>query len=186
MWRTEEINRELKQGGEFEDKDSIRNALLSAGTALLMATCLKKAVVMFLVEQWRIWVFLALNLILVAIFFTSNPANYSETQKQETSGKTKQKKTENIELKEAKKEEDKTKQKKTENREFKEARKEEDEIEEEEEEEEEEEIGLSKEELNERVEAFIVMFKKQLISDARKGGNRLSYNNSNNKKKNSQ
>ena len=36
-----------------------------------------------------------LNLILVAIFFASNRANYRETQKQETSGKRKQKKIEN-------------------------------------------------------------------------------------------
>ncbi|XP_038890929.1 uncharacterized protein LOC120080357 [Benincasa hispida] len=165
MWRAEESYRELKQG-EVEDKDSIGNVLLSAGTALLMAACLKKAVVMFLVEQWRIWVFLVLNLILVAIFFTSSPASYSENQNEEA----KQKKIKNRELKEAEKTEIK----------------EEEEIEEEEieeEEEEEEEIGLSKEELNERVEAFIVMFKKQLISDARKGRNRstpFSYNNNNN------
>ncbi|CAK9308938.1 unnamed protein product [Citrullus colocynthis] len=163
-----ESYRELKQG-EVEDKDSIGNALLSAGTALLMAACLKRAVVMFLVEQWRIWVFLVLNLILVAIFFTSNPSSYSDNQSEEPSAKIKQKKIKNRECNEAEKVE------KVEIKQQQEI-----EEEEEDEEEEEEEIGLSKEELNERVEAFIVMFKKQLISDARKRGNRptpFSYNN---------
>lgn len=44
-----------------------------------------------------------LILILVAIFFTSNLANYSETQEQETRGKAKQKKIENRKFKEGKK-----------------------------------------------------------------------------------
>ncbi|KAG6578611.1 hypothetical protein SDJN03_23059, partial [Cucurbita argyrosperma subsp. sororia] len=178
MWRAEESYRESKQA-EVEDKDSIGTALLSAGTALLMAACLKRAVVLFLVEQWRIWVFLLLNLILVAIFFTSSPSSpssYSESQTQEANAKIKQKKIENRECKEA----EKVEKLEIKHQEREKEEEEEEELpEEEEEEEEEEEIGLSKEELNERVEAFIVMFKKQLISDARRGGNRrtpLSYN----------
>ncbi|KAG6602469.1 hypothetical protein SDJN02_07196, partial [Cucurbita argyrosperma subsp. argyrosperma] len=161
MWRAEEGCRESKQG-EVEDKDCTSRGVLSAGTALLMAACLKRAVVLFfLVEQWRIWVFLALNLILVTIFFTSSPASYSESQTQEPTKKKKirssePEKVEEVEIKQQ----------------------EMDKEEEIEEDEEEEVIGLSKEELNERVEAFIVMFKKQLISDARKVGSRrtpLSY-----------
>lgn len=166
MWRAEESYRESKQV-EVEDKDSIGRALLSAGTVLLIAACLKKAVVLFLVEQWRIWVFLVLNLILVAIFFTSSPASCREIQTHEPICKIKQKKIKNRESKEAEKVEKV------------EIKQEQMNTEEQIEEEEEEEIGLSKEELNERVEAFIVMFKKQLISDARKGGNRrnqFSYN----------
>ncbi|XP_023512615.1 uncharacterized protein LOC111777308 [Cucurbita pepo subsp. pepo] len=161
MWRAEEGCRESKQG-EVEDKDCISRGVLSAGTTLLMAACLKRAVVLFfLVEQWRIWVFLALNLILVTIFFTSSPASYGESQTPEPMKKKKirssePEKVEEVEIKQQ----------------------EMDKEEECEEDEEEEEIGLSKEELNERVEAFIVMFKKQLISDARKVGSRrtpLSY-----------
>ncbi|XP_022134128.1 coiled-coil domain-containing glutamate-rich protein 1 [Momordica charantia] len=176
MWKAEENYRETKQG-EVEDKDSMGTVLLSAGTALLMAACLKRAVVLFLVEQWRVWVFLVLNLIVVAIFFTSSPSNYRESQ--DPSVGKKQKKIKDRECKVAEEKVEKVEAKPQEM--DKEEEIEEEEIEEEEEEEEEEDadVGLSKEELNERVEAFIVMFKQQLILDARKGGNShtpLSYN----------
>lgn len=49
----------------------------AAGTAAAMA-CLQRAVLMSFMEQWRMLVFLALNLLLLAILFTSthnNPIN---------------------------------------------------------------------------------------------------------------
>lgn len=56
---------------EFKHGDYRTQTLLfTAGTTLLMAW-LKRAVMMCLVEQWRAWVFLALNLVLLAIVFTS-------------------------------------------------------------------------------------------------------------------
>ncbi|KAL8038649.1 hypothetical protein ABFX02_11G121900 [Erythranthe guttata] len=43
----------------------------AAGTAALMA-CIERAVVVSLFAQWRVWAFLALNLLLLAILFTSS------------------------------------------------------------------------------------------------------------------
>ncbi|EYU34689.1 hypothetical protein ABFS82_11G126200 [Erythranthe guttata] len=43
----------------------------AAGTAALIA-CIERAVVVSLFAQWRVWAFLALNLLLLAILFTSS------------------------------------------------------------------------------------------------------------------
>lgn len=121
----------------------------AAGTAAFMA-CLERAVLVSFVEQWRVLVFLSLNLLLLAILFTSTHPNCSpstdtpETQnglgssaeeadqvdKQGSSaGVTKENEAaDQVDLKSA---------------------------------------DMSKEELNERVEAFIAMFRQHLASDAK-------------------
>ncbi|KAL3525984.1 hypothetical protein ACH5RR_014356 [Cinchona calisaya] len=155
----------------------------AAGTAAFMA-CLERAVLVSFVEQWRVVVFLALNLLLLAILFTSPspPASSNEPTSQESydnvdfkvEGRNKRKdqctsrpsmiseanddndedcmgdrlkflkcrsKRENHEhVIEKKILEDTTKNQAHE---------------------------LSKEELNERAEAFITMFRQHLVSDAK-------------------
>ncbi|EXB47710.1 hypothetical protein L484_010495 [Morus notabilis] len=66
---------------EFEDDCCIHLVLFTAGTAVLMA-CLKKVLVVFLLEKWRAWVFVLLNLVLLAILFTSTLSKPKESQKE--------------------------------------------------------------------------------------------------------
>ncbi|XP_061372330.1 uncharacterized protein LOC133314815 [Gastrolobium bilobum] len=145
---------------EEHKEDSTHIIVLTAGTFLLMV-CLKY----FLVEQWRAWVFLVLNVILLAILFMSmRPGYCDQNSKSENNVE---------EVKNEKKEKSKPCEC---SQEIECCKKQcwtstnvhvQNEIEEDEEEEEEEEqvTLLSKEELNERVEAFIAMFRQHLISD---------------------
>lgn len=148
-----------REAMEAENEEvSIHTIVFTAGTALLMV-CLKR----FLVEQWRAWVFVVLNLVLIAIFFMSMRAR-TEKNGQEVvkNGETKKEKeeVESIDEIEEGKEYD--------------CYKEEcwgSDIESDERTEKEEVKNLSKEELNERVEAFIAMFRQHLVMDAKQAEN---------------
>ncbi|CAL0321769.1 unnamed protein product [Lupinus luteus] len=155
---------------EHNMEDNIHISIVFTACTFLLMLCLKH----FLVEQWRAWVFLVLNVILLAILFISMRQDFkgqsleSERNVEEVKG---DKKLENNECcqeieegKECYKEQCWTSTSSTtivhvHNEIYEEE-------EDEEEEEEEEHVPLlSKEELNERVEAFITMFRQHLISD---------------------
>ena len=138
--------------------ENVYTALFTAGIVLLLL-CLKRALLLFLVEQWRAWVFLVLNIVLLAIFFTSMNPNSSQISHQEISMK-------NGSKVEACKEDQLLKSKKRSKTEEAEEKLEKEVVVEEENG---EPPKLSKEELNERVEAFIAMFRQHLALDARKG-----------------
>ena len=175
--KREEVQRvtvEMKHGD-----DRTQTVLLTAGTALLIAW-LKRAVMVCLVEQWRAWVFLALNLVLLAIVFTSARSSATASEDEETkessdntnNTNTNTNTNSNVEVAE---------------KEMKKRRKqcrpsgvaevgnelrsssEEAERVNEEAAADADTRGLSKEELNERVEAFITMFRQHLVLDARRG-----------------
>ncbi|KAK4281051.1 hypothetical protein QN277_012591 [Acacia crassicarpa] len=178
--KNRECEREAKETDREED--TIHTIVFTAGTVLLMV-CLKR----FLVEQWRAWVFLVLNLILLAILFMSlrprSSANEGVNAEEVKNGKTKKKNKasefceeiiedakdcygeqcwtsdfQNVERGENKEEEEVVVV----------AEAAEDEV-----------PPLSKEELNERVEAFITMFRQHLASDARQAENYKFQRNSN-------
>jgi type III secretory pathway component EscV len=157
---------------DHEDDDTMHTILFTAGTALLMV-CLKRAMITLLVEQWRAWVFLVLNIVLLAILFTSTRSASNENQ--QCNNNNVAMKVERVERKnkntrlstwsppqveECTKEYKNVIHSKTIS----------DKDEPEERIEEDTEVPrLSKEELNERVETFIAMFRQHLISDAKKG-----------------
>lgn len=161
-----ECERETKE--EEFNEDSIQTIMFTLGTFLLMV-CLKS----FLVEKWRAYMFLILNVILLAILFMSMKPNYWNSRNLESESNVEEVKID-----------DKLKKSACESSQEIEEKKEcykqqcwtstnhvhvENEIDEEEEEEDEHVEVLSKEELNERVEAFIAMFRKHLISDVKQG-----------------
>ncbi|TKY50324.1 major centromere autoantigen B [Spatholobus suberectus] len=165
-----ECERETKEE-EHNKEDSIHTIVFTAGTFLLMV-CLKH----FLVEQWRAWVFLILNVILLAILFMSmRPAcSESESSVEKVKSDNKEKKRpsggsqETEEGKECYIKQCWSSASST----YVHVQNETEEDEEEEEEEEEEQVPvLSKEELNERVEAFIAMFRQHLIKDVKQAEN---------------
>ncbi|MBA0712401.1 hypothetical protein Golax_011505 [Gossypium laxum] len=156
-----------------EKKENVNTALFTAGIAVLLV-CLKRALLLFLVQQWRAWVFLVLNLVLLAIFFTSMTPNSSQISQQEMNKNEEEmkKKRGNFNEAEACTEDHQVSNSKqiSKSEEVEDLVEKEVVVEEEEEEEENiEALKLSKEELNERVEAFIAMFRQQLALDARKG-----------------
>lgn len=165
-----ECEREVKE--TEHEEDTIHTVVFTAGTVLLMV-CLKR----FLVEQWRAWVFLILNLILLAIVFMSlrsrssaNEGNVEEVKNDRTNKRACACSQEIEERKDCYKEQCWTGYFQSER----------DEKEEEEVVVEEEEMPrLSKEELNERVEAFIAMFRQHLVSDAKQAENFKFQKNSN-------
>ncbi|XVF58171.1 hypothetical protein PTKIN_Ptkin07bG0042000 [Pterospermum kingtungense] len=140
--------------------ENLSTALFTAGIVLLLV-CLKRALLLFLVEQWRAWVFLVLNIVVLAIFFTSMKKKDDEQEMEKKEG--------NCNEVEACKEELILKSEKiTSNV----AEDEEIKLEKDQKVVEENNIEapkLSKEELNERVEAFISMFRQHLVMDGRKG-----------------
>ncbi|KAJ7970922.1 ABC transporter F family member 4 [Quillaja saponaria] len=150
--------------------DTIQRIMFTAGTVLLIA-CLKRATVVFFFEQWRACVFLILNLILLAILFMSlSPGLWSGNQessdpfvKEVKIGKTKKEGQLRYSKAVEGGEEDYEEECRTSGVRIEKSQ------EEGEEEGEENEGGthLSKEELNERVEAFIAMFRQHLVSDAK-------------------
>uniref|UniRef100_A0A5B7BFP7 Uncharacterized protein n=1 Tax=Davidia involucrata TaxID=16924 RepID=A0A5B7BFP7_DAVIN len=148
---------------KMKKEDNLHAVWFAAGTAALMA-CMKRAAV---VEQWRVWVFLALNLLLLAILFTSSTCSSSTStssssncQDQETDEK-KKKKRRNQCKQLLSEDEDRLKLLWRDERE-REVVVEEDEAKTS------PVLMMSKEELNERVEAFIAMFRQHLVSDAKK------------------
>lgn len=56
--------------GEKGEEDRLRAVSFAAGTAAFMA-CIERAVMVSVFVHWRVWAFLALNLLLLAILFTS-------------------------------------------------------------------------------------------------------------------
>ncbi|XWS30306.1 hypothetical protein CRYUN_Cryun24cG0105900 [Craigia yunnanensis] len=152
--------------------ENVNTALFTAGIVLLLV-CLKRTLLLFLVEQWRAWVFLVLNIVLLAIFFTSMNPNSSQISHQEISMKNdeemKKKRGNGNEI-EACKEDQLLKSKKRSQTEKAEEKLEKEVVVEEEKV---EPPKLSKDELNERVEAFIAMFRQHLALDARKGRNKV-------------
>lgn len=153
-------------------EDSIHTIVFTAGTFLLMV-CLKH----FLVEQWRAWVFLILNVILLAILFMSmRPTNLDQSSESESSvGEVKCDNKEKKRPSGVSQEIEQGKEcyiKQCCSSSTRTCVHVENEIEDDEEEEEEEQVPLlSKEELNERVEAFITMFRQHLISDVKQAEN---------------
>ncbi|KAI4351543.1 hypothetical protein L6164_005900 [Bauhinia variegata] len=144
------------------EEDSVQTIVFTAGTVLVMLG-LKR----FLVEQWRAWVFLILNLILLAILFMSmRPSCWVMSQEGKIWKIKKKSASGCAQEAEAEAEAETEKEKECCKEQYSKID-EENEKEEEIEEEEEEEGEVSKEELNERVEAFITMFRQHLVSDAK-------------------
>ncbi|KAH7851716.1 hypothetical protein Vadar_015690 [Vaccinium darrowii] len=147
---------------EKKKEDHHIQAVWFAAATLVVVACLKSAAVVSLVEQWRVWVFLTLNLLLLAILFTSTSTkasaildgidNDAQNKMNEREMGRKQCKKRMVAsdedghgggswfLKVRKSGGDDDAAKSTSDQ-------------------------LSKEELNERVEAFIAMFRQQLVSD---------------------
>lgn len=157
---------------EFEF-DNTHTALFTVGTAVLMAY-LKRVLMTFLSEQWRAWVFVVLNLVLLSIVFTSS--SFFSDEKQELISKidervvrTRKKKISkpcrkvwpSEEVLESKVCQEIIDSKRSIDEEYDQSASMEDEV---------EDPRLSNEELNERVEAFIFMFRQHLISDAKRSG----------------
>ncbi|XP_059643160.1 uncharacterized protein LOC132285018 [Cornus florida] len=147
-------------------EDNLQAVWFAAGTAVLMA-CLKRATVVSLVEQWRVWVFLALNLLLLAILFTSTSStnqpqesNYTNEEPNTIERKKRRKQCMRFLLEDEQGSNSSMFFKSTGiiTRTEKEVVEEDDDV---------KQISLSKEELNEKAEAFIAMFRRHLISDAK-------------------
>lgn len=146
--------------------DQLQAVLFAAGTAVVFA-CLERAVVVSIFKQWHMWVFLALNLLLIAILFTSThpPRNSSNppSKSQETDGTSKTEPP--APAAEANHHEDVFDDGEDE---LKLSNEEREECNFEEEEDEKSSSLLSNDELNERVEAFISRFRQQyLVSDVK-------------------
>ncbi|KAK6798708.1 hypothetical protein RDI58_006411 [Solanum bulbocastanum] len=158
---------------ERKKEEKLQAVWFAAGVAALMA-CLERAILVSFVEQWRVIAFLALNLLLLAILFTSTSTTPT-TPIVETSNTTTESKIEVKVGKECNKpvvpcvedisEVAITKDVKeeypkiTDKRENKIEQLLDDSID--------EAQQISMEELNERAEAFIAMFRQHLISDAK-------------------
>ncbi|XP_059452196.1 uncharacterized protein LOC132182857 [Corylus avellana] len=167
---------------EHED-DTINTVLFTAGAALLMA-CLKRAMITCLVEQWRAWVFLVLNLVLLAIFFTSIRSGAASNESQECNvDDVGLKKTERkmsgrqctwpaaaAQVEEHKDSCHKMYEKRSLGNDEQPAERVEDDVVAEA-----NPIRLSKEELNKRAETFIAMFRQHLVTDAEKGRRQFFY-----------
>lgn len=164
---------------DFEDHEYYHDIVLfTAGAAVLMA-CFKRTLVFFLLKEWRAWVFVVLNLVLLAILFTStvSTSNDKECSKNDNASAIKIERSKKIRRQRSqcwseqvtKRQEPEDEYRKVSKRsstsgENEEAFCGEDEI---------EAPRLSKEELNERAEAFILMFRQHLVLDARKCGKHL-------------
>ncbi|XP_009604058.1 uncharacterized protein LOC107828660 [Nicotiana tabacum] len=156
-------------------QDKLQAVWFAAGVAALMA-CLERAMLVSFVEQWRVIAFLALNLLLLAILFTSRSTPITpivEETSPECISNTTKSKIEKRRVEECKKplvvpsvdevSEEETKDVKEDytiidNKENREDQLD-DSID--------ETQQISMEELNERAEAFIAMFRQHLISDAK-------------------
>ncbi|KAG9159758.1 hypothetical protein Leryth_007776 [Lithospermum erythrorhizon] len=161
---------------EYETKEYQLQAVCFAAAIGVVLACLEGTIVKSFMEQLRVWMFLALNLLLLAILFTStNPTLLSAkmVQKQNNASEERLKIAEEC-IEDEKNQENFKKQEVVESElmgfvenaekviecdlKFQESC---------EAEMKEEEFQLSKEELNEKVEAFIAMFKQHLRSDAK-------------------
>ncbi|XP_073119843.1 uncharacterized protein [Henckelia pumila] len=147
-------------GEAYKRDDQIKAVWFAAGTAVLMA-CIERATVVSLFAHWRVWAFLVLNLLLLAILFTSKSQTWCSNRDTDT-----QDGNADPELDKKKKMplwqphvsanviqcvENETKIKCDEDGRLQE----------------EAQFELSKEELNQRVENFIAMFRQHLVSDSK-------------------
>ncbi|KAL3346804.1 hypothetical protein AABB24_025309 [Solanum stoloniferum] len=164
---------------ERKKEDKLQAVWFAAGVAALMA-CLERAILVSFVEQWRVVAFIALNLLLLAILFTSTsttpttPIVETSTESSSSNTTTESK----IEVKVGKecnkpvvpcvedisevaitKDVKEEYPKITDKRENQKEQLLDDSID--------EAQQISMEELNERAEAFIAMFRQHLISDAK-------------------
>ncbi|KAG6396002.1 hypothetical protein SASPL_142136 [Salvia splendens] len=73
----------MAAGDEAEDR--VRAVSFAAGTAAFMA-CIERAFMVSVFMHWRVWAFLALNLLLLAILFTSKSQNTESSQIQSKNG----------------------------------------------------------------------------------------------------
>lgn len=177
------------------EDDYVQTILFTAGTVLVMA-CIKQSVAVSLMEQyWRAWVFVLLNLVLLAIAFTSlRSTSPSKNQEEQSITETKElKRRDNKQCSTAsaeaeQKEEcygkfydkasfDSEEEKRVVVDEGMSTWKSKSQVENNVAEENNQEMprSMSPEELNERVEAFITMFRQQLVKDARKGREHVSH-----------
>ncbi|PIN14519.1 hypothetical protein CDL12_12858 [Handroanthus impetiginosus] len=150
-------------------KDQLQPIWFAAGTAALMA-CIERAVVVSLFTHWRVWAFLALNLLLLAILFTSKSQieidkegdDCSELDRKKMRQKHRDESKIETKKEKATEEHDQSDSVTRGNESVKvEFMNEEDDRKSEMHEE------ISKEELNQRVEAFIAMFRQHLVYDAK-------------------
>lgn len=174
-----EVRKITKSEREIEERDhedgsTGHTILFTAGTLALLMACVKCGMPTLLVEQWRAWVFLVLNLVLLAILFTSTRSEEASKETQQCNN--------NVAMKDERNKKNKSHCSTWSAPEVEECTIECKEIvhsekiisggnnEPEEKVEDDAEIPrLSKEELNERVETFIAMFRQHLVSDAKKG-----------------
>ncbi|PIM99784.1 hypothetical protein CDL12_27710 [Handroanthus impetiginosus] len=151
--------------GDKKGEDQIKAVSFAAGTAAFMA-CIGRVVIVSVFVHWRVWAFLALNLLLLAILFTSKSENLSNKIEQEndvySEFKGKKKRQECIPLVSTNGGEKMVKMHKHEDSVEYETK-----INEEDDGKKEDHDELSKEELNQRAEAFIAMFRQHLVSDAK-------------------
>ncbi|KAF5479521.1 hypothetical protein F2P56_000333 [Juglans regia] len=176
MRKIKSHKRVTEERDQFEDDDIMNTVLFTAGAALLMA-CVKRAITSLVEQYWRAWVFLALNLVLLAIVFTSLRSASNENQ--ECNDDHAEMKIERNENKRhctgsAQADQDhcghKVHRKKSDENEI-------DGVDDPDEDHagDQAPMRLSKEELNERVETFIAMFRQHLASDAKKAGRSQSF-----------
>lgn len=153
-------------------EEQVKAVCFAAGTAALMA-CIERAVVVSVFVHWRVWAFLALNLLLLAILFTSKSRTPSEEIDRQNATNSELKRTEAKIRRECRPPVSTNSGgemlKTAENGEVVEYEKE-NAVEDIEWKKEEINEQLSKEELNQRVEAFIAMFRQHLVSDAKSCG----------------
>ncbi|KZV17229.1 hypothetical protein F511_20760 [Dorcoceras hygrometricum] len=151
-------------GGEGKLDDQIKAVWFAAGTAALMA-CIGRATVVSLFAHWRVWAFLALNLLLLAILFTSKshdpyPSRTStDTQDGNADRELEKKKTMQLSQPDVRADvvahrqyvQNKTESKREGDGKFQEEAR----------------FELSKEELNQRAENFIAMFRQHLVTESK-------------------
>lgn len=157
MEKRRESGRVTEQRELLQVQDYVMHmVLLTAGASV-------SVLMVFLMEQWRAWVFIVLNLVLLAILFTSVSSTSSENQECNSGDGEADRVPVKVERKETR--QCRWPPAQVDQEVLKECDEEWFEVEDKMEEE--EVPKLSKEALNERVEAFILMFRQHLVSDAR-------------------
>ncbi|KAK4426174.1 hypothetical protein Salat_1385900 [Sesamum alatum] len=152
-------------GNKMGEYDQLQAVWFAAGTAACIA-CVERAVVVSLFAHWRVWAFLALNLLLIAILFTSKPHTPADEIDEETDNDSEfdSKKRIRLQSRPVLSVNDGNESVKLLDSgmptEYERSNVEDDGKEDGQEQ-------LSKEELNQRVEAFITMFRQHLVSDAK-------------------
>lgn len=155
-----------KKRDSYDDDDCTHTALFTVGTALVAAGLKRATVVLFMLKQWHLWVFLLLNLLLLAILFTSAVSAPSRSSRGGESDSATSVRREGRKRKMVKSRHSRPPMAR--NHDEDRMRKDYCPIADGSGAEPMEECELSDEELNERVESFIASFRQQLVLDARK------------------